>query len=211
MSLHTKWQEANARANGAVSHLQPKKNLAKVFLAPTAATYSHQLCNWFLLLLTARGVGASHPESLNWSYLSSAEPWLWLLVRREKTLRSLRGLLGGDEGGVNPTSGVLEEKERYSILPQLVTLDLSEPLLFSSSVSTVISHIRDINSSIKVQQILKSYFIISCFVLKLRKKSIPSWLPCVCSLHALLKSAWVLSGSESSHLSKYQRCFGDFI
>lgn len=37
-------------------------------------------------------------------YLSSADPWLWLLVRREKTFRSLRGRVGGDEGGVNPTS-----------------------------------------------------------------------------------------------------------
>lgn len=34
------------------------------------------------------------------THLSSAEPWLWLLVRREKTLRSLRVRRGGDEGGV---------------------------------------------------------------------------------------------------------------
>lgn len=46
------------------------------------------------------------------SYLSSADPWLWLLVRREKTLRSLRGRVGGDEGGVKPTSGGLASGER---------------------------------------------------------------------------------------------------
>lgn len=46
------------------------------------------------------------------SYLSSADPWLWLLVSREKTLRSLRGRVGGDEGGVNPTSGGLASGDR---------------------------------------------------------------------------------------------------
>lgn len=44
------------------------------------------------------------------TYLSKADPWLWLLVRREKTLRSLRGRVGGDEGGVNPTSGGLSQE-----------------------------------------------------------------------------------------------------
>lgn len=52
--------------------------------------------------------------------MSSAEPWLWLLVRREKTLRSLRGLVGGDEGGVKPTSEVLSrgvQKETHDHKP----------------------------------------------------------------------------------------------
>lgn len=44
------------------------------------------------------------------AYLSKAEPWLWLLVRREKTLRSLRGRVGGEEGGVKPTSGGLSQE-----------------------------------------------------------------------------------------------------
>ena len=46
------------------------------------------------------------------SYLSSADPWLWWLVRREKTFRSLRGRVGGDEGGVNPTSVDLASGDR---------------------------------------------------------------------------------------------------
>lgn len=49
----------------------------------------------------------SHPTR---TYLSKADPWLWLLVRREKTLRSLRGRVGGDEGGVKPTSGGLSQE-----------------------------------------------------------------------------------------------------
>lgn len=58
------------------------------------------------------------------SYLSSADPWLWLLVRREKTLRSLRGRVGGDEGGVNPTSGGLAsgDRERH---PSATTPDVA--------------------------------------------------------------------------------------
>lgn len=41
------------------------------------------------------------------THLSSAEPWLWLLVSREKTLRSFRIRRGGDEGGVYMVSGGL--------------------------------------------------------------------------------------------------------
>lgn len=46
------------------------------------------------------------------THLSKADPWLWVLVRREKTLRSLRGRVGGDEGGVNPMSAGLSQKDQ---------------------------------------------------------------------------------------------------
>lgn len=52
----------------------------------------------------------SHSVLPHRSYLSSADPGLWLLVSREKTLRSFRGRVGGDEGGVNPTSVDLENQ-----------------------------------------------------------------------------------------------------
>lgn len=60
-----------------------------------------------LLLHRCPSLRLSHPTS---TYLSKADPWLWLLVRREKTLRSLRGRVGGDEGGVKPTSGGLGQE-----------------------------------------------------------------------------------------------------
>lgn len=50
------------------------------------------------------------PKKKPHTHLSKAEPWLWLLVSREKTLRSLRGRVGGDEGGVKPTSGGLRQE-----------------------------------------------------------------------------------------------------
>lgn len=34
------------------------------------------------------------------THLSRAEPWVWLLVSLEKTLRSFLVLRGGEEGGV---------------------------------------------------------------------------------------------------------------
>lgn len=55
----------------------------------------------------------SHPTR---TYLSKADPWLWLLVRREKTLRSLRGRVGGDEGGVKPMSAGLSQKDQRDTL-----------------------------------------------------------------------------------------------
>lgn len=60
-----------------------------------------------LLLHRCPSLRPSHPTL---TYLSKADPWLWLLVRREKTLRSLRGRVGGDEGGVKPTSGGLSQE-----------------------------------------------------------------------------------------------------
>lgn len=48
--------------------------------------------------------------------MSSAEPWLWWLVRREKTFRSFRGRRGGEEGGVYPTSGGLKERTAPTVL-----------------------------------------------------------------------------------------------
>lgn len=61
----------------------------------------------FSVLVGSPSLRPSHPTR---TYLSKADPWLWLLVRREKTLRSLRGRVGGDEGGVNPTSGGLSQE-----------------------------------------------------------------------------------------------------
>lgn len=76
-----------------------------------------------VLLQTPTGLNACHV--LSWSgspslrhsrptrtHLSKADPWLWVLVRREKTLRSLRGRVGGDEGGVKPMSAGLSRKEQ---------------------------------------------------------------------------------------------------
>lgn len=61
-------------------------------------------------LLLRHGSASLRPSRPTRTYLSKADPWLWLLVRREKTLRSLRGRVGGDEGGVKPTSGGLSQE-----------------------------------------------------------------------------------------------------
>lgn len=74
-----------------------------VLLYPTEGPNTCSLLLWN----GSPSLRCSHPTR---TYLSRADPWLWLLVRREKTLRSLRGRVGGEEGGVKPTSGGLSQE-----------------------------------------------------------------------------------------------------
>jgi len=78
-------------------------NPGPVLLHPTAGPGTCHLLLW-------NGSPSPRPSHPTRTYLSKADPWLWLLVRREKTLRSLRGRVGGDEGGVKPTSGGLSRE-----------------------------------------------------------------------------------------------------
>lgn len=64
----------------------------------------------------------SHPSR---THLSKADPWLWVLVRREKTLRSLRGRVGGEEGGVKPMSAGLSQRIRGTHDLELLTWHLT--------------------------------------------------------------------------------------
>lgn len=82
---------------------QGVKKVAGGWLDPTVG---HDMCH----LLLWCGSLSLRPPGPTRTYLSKADPWLWLLVRREKTLRSLRGRVGGDEGGVKPTSGGLSQE-----------------------------------------------------------------------------------------------------
>lgn len=77
---------------------------ALVLLHPTILTMYH-------VLPRSGSPSLRHCHSSR-TYLSKADPWLWVLVRREKTLRSLRGRVGGDEGGVKPMSAGLSQKDQ---------------------------------------------------------------------------------------------------
>ena len=46
--------------------------------------------------------------------MSSAEPWVWLLVSLEKTLRSFLTRSGGEDGGGEPSAGLTRRREQTS-------------------------------------------------------------------------------------------------
>lgn len=99
--LHPREKQGGAVVTG--QWLEPIQALV-LLCSPTGLS----TCHW----LSCSGVPLlrhSHPSR---TYLSKADPWLWVLVRREKTLRSLRGRVGGDEGGVKPMSAGLSQKDQ---------------------------------------------------------------------------------------------------